>query len=65
MKYFENGEVVKLKNNNGEDFDVRILNRVCDYYGDGKMYYIVEPVRFEGFRREVLCKKCYKEKKND
>lgn len=56
MKYFENGEVVKLKNSNGEDFDVRILNRICDY---------VEPIGFEGFEREVLCENCYKEKDGD
>lgn len=62
MKYLENGEVVKLKNEYGEDFDVRILNRVCDYYGDGKMYYVVQPVGFKAFTREVLCEKCYKEK---
>ena len=59
-KYFENGEQVKLINPDGEDFDVKILNRVCDYYGDGKMYYVVEPVGFQGFTREVLCERCYK-----
>lgn len=31
-KYFENGEQVKLVNNHGEDFDVKILNRVCDLW---------------------------------
>lgn len=59
-KYFENGEQVKLVNNHGEDFDVKILNRVCDYYGDGQMYYVVEPVGFQGFTREVPCEQCYK-----
>ena len=59
-KYFENGEQVKLVNNHGEDFDVKILNRVCDYYGDVKMYYVVEPVGFQGFTREVPCEQCYK-----
>lgn len=27
MKYFENGEVVKLKNSNGEDFDVKTATK--------------------------------------
>ena len=53
-KYFENGEQVKLVNNHGEDFDVKILNRVCDYYGDGKMYYVVEPVGFQGYKRSTM-----------
>lgn len=67
MKYFKIGEQVKLKEPNvlkGEDdlvFDVKIINLVCDYYGDGKMYYVVEPVGFQGFTREVLCERCYKE----
>lgn len=35
----------------------------CDYYcngGDGKMYYVVEPVGFQGFTRAVPCEQCYK-----
>lgn len=59
-KYFKIGEQVKLINNRGEDFDVKIINLVCDYCGDGKMYYVVEPVGFQGFNREVLCECCYK-----
>lgn len=71
MKYFKIGEQVKLKEPNvlkGEDdliFDVKIINLVCDYDGDGKMYYVVEPVGFYGFHREVLCERCYKEKQED
>nr|DAF72346.1 MAG TPA: hypothetical protein [Caudoviricetes sp.] len=61
-KYFKIGEQVKLINELGEDFDVKIINLVCDYGGDGKMYYVVEPVGFYGFNREVLCERCYKEK---
>ena len=62
-KYFENGEQVKVVNNHGEEFDVRIINMFCDYYcngGDGKMYYVVEPVGFQGFTRAVPCEQCYK-----
>lgn len=59
-KYFKKGEQVKLINNHGEDFNVRILNFFCDYYGDGKMYYTVEPLDFKGFTREVPCEQCFK-----
>lgn len=60
MKYFKIGEQVKLKEEDGYVFDVRIVNLVCDYGGDGKMYYVVEPVGFKSFTREVLCERCYK-----
>lgn len=61
MKYFKKGEQVKLDNVMGDgNFDVRIVNLFCDYYGDGKMYYVVEPIEFPGFRKEVLCERCYK-----
>ncbi len=61
MKYFKKGEQVKLDNGMGDgNFDVRIVNLFCDYYGDGKMYYVVEPIEFPGFRKEVLCERCYK-----
>lgn len=61
MKYFKIGEEVKLDDGMGDaNFDVRIVNLVCDYDGDGKMYYVVEPVGFQGFTREVLCERCYK-----
>ncbi len=59
-KYFEIGEQVKLMDDYREDFDVKIINLVCDYGGDGKMYYVVELVGFPGFYREVLCERCYK-----
>lgn len=65
MKYFKSGEKVKLDDELIDgDFDVRIVNLVCNYYGDGKMYYVVEPVEFPGFRKEVLCERCYKEKRD-
>lgn len=55
---FKKGEKVKLKNNNGKDFDVRIVNSFED---EGKGYYTVEPLEFEGYTREVPCEQCYKE----
>lgn len=58
---FKDGEVVKLKNKHGEDFDVKILNSFCD--DDKKMYYTVEPLEFKSFTREVLCEQCYKKEK--
>ena len=58
--YFENGDIVKLKNPHGEDFVVKIINSFCDYDGDGEMYYTVKPIDFEGFEREVKCELCYK-----
>ena len=60
MEYFKNGEVVKLKNNYGEDFDVKIVQLVRDYYGDMQMYYVVEPIGFVGFQRTVKCELCYR-----
>lgn len=59
-KYFKNGEQVKFMEDDGSVFDVRIVELVCNYYGDGKMYYTVEPVEFPGFRKDVLCERCYK-----
>lgn len=67
MNYFKIGEQVKLKEPSvfkGEDdcvFDVKIIDLVCDYGGDEKMYYVVELVGLPGFHREVLCERCYKE----
>ncbi len=55
---FKKGEIVKLKNNDGKDFDVRIVNSFED---EGKGYYTVEPLGFESFNREVPCEQCYKE----
>lgn len=52
---FKKGEIVKLKNNDGKVFDVRIVNS----FEDG--YYTVEPLEFEGYTREVPCEQCYKE----
>ena len=60
MKYFKIGEQVKLREDDGCVFDVRIVNLVCDYGGDGKMYYVVEPIGFKSFTRDVLCERCYK-----
>ena len=60
MKYFKIGEQVKFMEDDGYVFDIRIVNLVCDYYGDGKMYYIVEPIGFKSFTRTVLCERCYK-----
>ena len=61
MKYFKKGEQVKLDNGMVDgNFDVRIVNLFCNYYGDGKMYYTVEPVEFPGFHKDVLCERCYK-----
>ena len=51
---FKKGEIVKLKNDNGKDFDVRIVNAF-------EGYYTVEPLEFEGYTREVPCEQCYKE----
>lgn len=59
-KYFKIGEQVKLMEDDGYVFDVKIINLVCDYGGDGKMYYVVDLVGFPGFHREVLCERCYK-----
>lgn len=56
---YRKGTIVKLKNNYGEDFDVRVLRFFWDE--DGKGYYVVKPIGFEGFEREVLCEQCYKE----
>lgn len=65
MKYFKIGEQVKLDDGLGDgDFDVRIVDLVCEYYGDGKMYYVVEPIGFKSFTRTVLCERCYKEKRD-
>ncbi len=59
-KYFKNGEQVKLIEDDGCVFDVKIVDLVCDYYGDGKMYYVVEPIGFKSFTRTVPCEHCHK-----
>ena len=59
-KFFKDGEVVKLTNQHGEDFDVKIIRKCCDIYGEFQWYYVVEPIGFVGFQREVKCELCYK-----
>lgn len=53
------GEVVKTKNNDGTEFNVRIVNIFRDI-DDGKMYCTIEPVDFKGFEREVPLSKIYR-----
>ncbi len=57
--YFKIGEQVKFMEDDGSVFDVRIVNLVCDYDGDGKMYYVIEPIGFKSFTRTVLCERCH------
>jgi hypothetical protein len=50
VKALSVGDVKKLDNPHGEDFTVKIVDL---YTADGIEYAEVEPVDFEGFRREV------------
>lgn len=59
MKYFKKGEIVYLINTCGEDFKVEILDRFYDHW-TRRWYYVVAPVEFESFNREVACIQCYK-----
>lgn len=59
-KYFKTGEQVKFMEDDDHVFDVKIIHLCCNYYGDGKMYYAIEPIGFPGFRKEVPCERCYK-----
>ena len=59
MEYFEKGEIVYLRNTNGEDFKVEILDRFYDI-GLEMIFYVVEPVEFKSFIREVPYHRCYK-----
>jgi hypothetical protein len=59
MEYFKKGEIVYLINTCGEDFKVKILDRFYDHW-TRRWYYVVAPVEFESFNREVACIQCYK-----
>lgn len=61
MEYFKKGEIVYLINTCGEDFKVKILDRFYDHW-TRRWYYVVTPVEFESFNREVPCIQCYKNK---
>lgn len=50
VKSLNVGDVKKMDNPHGEDFTVKIVDL---YTADGIEYAEVEPVDFEGFRREV------------
>lgn len=64
MEYFEKGEIVYLINAvDEEDFKVKILDRFYDHW-TRRWYYVVAPVEFESFNREVLCTQCYKKEED-
>lgn len=63
MEFFKKGEIVYLRNNNGEDFKVEILDRFYDI-GLEMIFYVVEPVEFKGFIREAPYHRCYKKEED-
>ena len=63
MEYFEKGEIVYLRNNDGEDFKVEILDRFYDI-GFKMMFYLVEPVESKGIIKEAPYHRCYKKEED-